>query len=1167
MPMRRLALVLLLLVLSAPLWAAAPPAFVKVVCSAAYQGGGTCTGTPTTAGDLLVVHLGDFYAAGNATSVMAGANSLTNAVGCAYDHNSFVRYQQWWGYAPTNTPTTFTPTWASGSDSSTMIVVEYSGASPSASIDSGANSHVCNASLDGGGTVNFGGVTTTTVGAQQTIVCGIASYGGDPFTAGTNFANLVNVNWAWIVAEDRPAANPGTYGTTLGTTAPTNMVGGCATYHETIVVPDYTISGPSSGYATAASSAFTVTKTKSGSISVTISDGGHSSIIASCAGTGAAPYTITTSAGTCTFTVTAPLVAALTLTSTSSGSDPVPNIYPYNSQGLQLSFSGCSSGNLRVASATCTVSIAHGTFDGTNTVTLASSRSVDTLTSGTPGNPVTVTPTNGSSSFTYTITPYLVGNSSVSATVSTTNWLVPTPFLYTSSSTDASTFTAKLDGNWNSSATWNCSGCASHNTPDSGDSVVITGYHVTCPTGVTCYAGTCPLNITTYGIQLTPSGGNSGWMEIQSGAKLWYCGNSQLKSPSGTTSTNPTSFGIFQVDDGGEFDLDNNHSDSVSYRITGLAAYGWNKLLIGTTGHTCTFSTGTCPTTIKAVNLGAANPVLFDTNSVADDIIYKIYGASVTDCGSASKACVEYYTAGSASSYPSAGIIDVEGSIFNRTGTFQAPVSGTTGPATPTFLNNRFLNDLAGVWNLNVASSVATSQTCAYQGNYLSGPFACHENHDYFNGCSFTGNTFASDFCFFPNGTPMAALADNAVVLVNHKDQASFANYVRNIWINTTPASSAHSVAAGAGTPFWMASENIWLVTGVQANSDPHCMLTGSALSGSNYLKIVNNLSLPLTGGDGTSSGQFLGYTPSGTGILSYIDHNGAFGTAPQDWGTFLGHNETYLASNQILQSYRANLHWAPSAGSRNLAVAYGFPDADPGLANAPSNTNTANLGWNGFYHTASGGAQAFVAGFDSHCILGSAYLGTPYSICEVAKASPDNTTHDITLTTPQATFIDLTRNPLTWAQRVHGQTATLAGMLTVFQTCQDETWCVEEARAWTARGFQPTNLVLKGKAHDGRIVGFTGTYGSGYTGSCTVTFTPQDAADLGTGAAATCSFAGGVPVIQITNPGANYRIATPATVTIGGTCTGGCVAASLAPGISPHDIGPVQMALMPGAM
>ena len=119
----------------------------------------------------------------------------------------------------------------------------------------------------------------------------------------------------------------------------------------------------------------------------------------------------------------------------------------------------------------------------------------------------------------------------------------------------------------------------------------------------------------------------------------------------------------------------------------------------------------------------------------------------------------------------------------------------------------------------------------------------------------------------------------------------------------------------------------------------------------------------------------------------------------------------------------------------------------------------------------------------------------------------------------------------------------------------------------WVKRGYQPTNLALKGKAYDGRIVRFAGTSGSGYTGTCSVTISPQDTDDLGYGAAARCSFVSGVPAVQVTNPGMHYRIATRATVTIGGTCTGGCVAASLTPVISPHDIGPVQMAMIPGVM
>jgi hypothetical protein len=143
-----------------------------------------------------------------------------------------------------------------------------------------------------------------------------------------------------------------------------------------------------------------------------------------------------------------------------------------------------------------------------------------------------------------------------------------------------------------------------------------------------------------------------------------------------------------------------------------------------------------------------------------------------------------------------------------------------------------------------------------------------------------------------------------------------------------------------------------------------------------------------------------------------------------------------------------------------------------------------------------------------------------------------------------------------------------LAGAQAALIGCQNLGYCVAELVNWVRTGYQPTNTALKGKAYDGRIVGFTGTYGSGYTGGCGVTITPQDADDLGYGAAATCSFVGGVPRIQITNPGMHYRIATPATVAITGTCTGtgSCVAASLTPVISPHDPGPVQMYALPHA-
>jgi hypothetical protein len=112
--------------------------------------------------------------------------------------------------------------------------------------------------------------------------------------------------------------------------------------------------------------------------------------------------------------------------------------------------------------------------------------------------------------------------------------------------------------------------------------------------------------------------------------------------------------------------------------------------------------------------------------------------------------------------------------------------------------------------------------------------------------------------------------------------------------------------------------------------------------------------------------------------------------------------------------------------------------------------------------------------------------------------------------------------------------------------------------------------MALKGVAHDGKIAGFkTITAGSGYSGTCGVTITPQDAQDLGGAipayaASATCAFASGAPVVTLVSGGAHYRIATPATVAF--TCNGGACsptqAAVLTPIIQPSDIGPVPISL-----
>jgi hypothetical protein len=125
---------------------------------------------------------------------------------------------------------------------------------------------------------------------------------------------------------------------------------------------------------------------------------------------------------------------------------------------------------------------------------------------------------------------------------------------------------------------------------------------------------------------------------------------------------------------------------------------------------------------------------------------------------------------------------------------------------------------------------------------------------------------------------------------------------------------------------------------------------------------------------------------------------------------------------------------------------------------------------------------------------------------------------------------------------------------------CQDAWFCYDNLWWWVRQGAQPTNMALKGAAHDGKIVGVTGTLGSGYTGTCGVTFTTQDSGDLGSGATATCTFVSGVPKVTISSGGLYYRVATSATV---GIACGGCtptVPAALNAVVAPSDIGPVQM-------
>jgi hypothetical protein len=182
--------------------------------------------------------------------------------------------------------------------------------------------------------------------------------------------------------------------------------------------------------------------------------------------------------------------------------------------------------------------------------------------------------------------------------------------------------------------------------------------------------------------------------------------------------------------------------------------------------------------------------------------------------------------------------------------------------------------------------------------------------------------------------------------------------------------------------------------------------------------------------------------------------------------------------------------------------------------------------------------------------------MGTPYDQC-TASGTPG--ANDI-VANPKP--IDPTRGLFKWASVMQGQAASLAGAEAAFLGCQNLPYCIAQLETWVRAGYQPTNLVLKGKAHDGAVVGVTGALGSGYSGACSASVAVQDTDDLGTGAALSCSFVGGVPSIRVVNPGMHYRVATPATVTVTGTGGGGT---SLNVVVSPSDPGPVPITLFAG--
>lgn len=747
---------------------------------------------------------------------------------------------------------------------------------------------------------------------------------------------------------------------------------------------DYSITGPSSGYVSVASTYFTITNLTGNWTStpktITISDGSitHGTVTGAgsgCGGTGTAPYGLSLTSGTsCTFTYTAAITGSLTLTSTiGSGTDPSPNTYSYVSSTAP---SGC-------------------------------------------------------------------------------------------------TFTAQANGSWTTTGTWNNGGCG-HNYPIAGDAFTVTGYHVTVPAG-TNYAGTCPANNTTYDCIIAPTSynGTSGWLEVQSGGTLRLCGNAKLNAPAHAS---PTAFAILQLDTGGSLIFDENNG-SVAYRIVPGASGGWNKLIVGTAGDTCTFGASySCPTNISAVNNGSANPLLISTNSTTDNVTYQVYGAAIKNCGSAALGCLEYETNNVSNSYGSAGLIDIEGSVFDTTGTIQDPV-GLSAVTSITMKNNRFVGDLAGVLSLSASpSNNFGGSTCLFQGNVFSGQagWSTGMHAEAWDGCSFSGNAWGQGFVLSAlNYMPMTAFSWNLQFVGDNgspSDQTLSPAIVLNNYFIGNTSGSWHMDTGMLGANQTI-DGNIF--ENVNASQNEGHLADDNTSNGSLTRTFQNNISLRGPNGYTAGSG-LMSAMVSTPAVVAVQQHNSWFGAAHSGWGGWLDHpngSDGMFPSNQEYLYYRSNAHWA-STGSTNFALGdgQGNPSESPG-----SNYNVAGIGYNNIYGGST--AATYGPGVSANCNVGSAgssSLGTHYDIC-----TPSGTPGANDLAVDPKT-LDITRNAASWAQRKHGQSCTYASTGTAVRTCvmaammacQDAQFCVQELTTWVRVGMQPTNLALKGKAHDGGDIG-----------------------------------------------------------------------------------------------
>jgi hypothetical protein len=570
--------------------------------------------------------------------------------------------------------------------------------------------------------------------------------------------------------------------------------------------------------------------------------------------------------------------------------------------------------------------------------------------------------------------------------------------------------------------------------------VSVTGYHVTCSTG-TCYVGTAPANNTTYDLTIAQSGATWGRLEVASGATLWLTGNYKLSGSNGATSG-----GKLILDTGATFVHDNNNSSTVSYRGSTGTSNNMNQVLAGTAGDACTITgafTYSCATNYKGVNVGGGvYPRLMAPTNAASVFSITAYGLGAQTCGATAAPCIDV----AADALPIT--VDVEGSVFDHAVPIGSSYWYTNTTSSFIWKNNREVSDVAGSFSVNSINFMTNMATCVISGNYFDGTFNTGRN-DPFGGCQFTYNVFAgSQLIGASSSHPWGKFSGNVLIQTQAQalDTASFIPVVGNFF---------HQIMAASGSAHMIVMPNVdFYYTGNICDrsggyvTESHCLLTYNA--GVHKAVIMDNLATMTSAGDPAGMFYLMANTNSGqAGALLYADHNGENGLAYDGWLGAAGHGGWYYQTNTALGSIRANIGWSPTSGSANYMWADWAGAAPSTLVDASSVAN-----WN---NTVNGSVSSMYPS--------STFNGTAYQINSGTATLGSHETH----LAPK--YIDTGRRGETWASRVMGQAQSAAGLKAALWGCPNISNCVGSLMAWVSRGWQPTNVALKGAARPQRNV------------------------------------------------------------------------------------------------